>query len=379
MNDFEALSRLAAGELSDEDTAALRQRIDADPDLKSAWESLQGLDEDFAALFSQPPPPDLDEQILRENPPGNRAFPRFLQIVPWAMAAALLLAVLAPKSTPEHVLSAGTELVQGRQDVAVGDVLIEVDGVAEISVEPIRPVSRVTWKGGEMQRQKQLIAAGMGALITVAVYQGKAVVYAASGDTTEVKAGEQLEVGKARARRAAPTPVALDEDPGPPGLQSEIDILKAEKAVLEKLLADMQVEFKGTPISWTDDIPELLRPEAFKANVEEAIDDCEPDVELVGFDCTEPPCFAILRPDSADWWDGLVNSCPAWTDNYTSSVASASFNAVCADGSEERVQMLGWSSHLLPDEGTAEDKENRNKRFSARIDETKLGWTCRSE
>ena len=104
-------------------------------------------------------------------------------------------------------------------------------------------------------------------------------------------------------------------------------------------------------------------------------------MEILGFDCTEPPCLAMLRPPRGNWWDDLVNLCPQWVDHYGSSVSSSSQSVTCGDGSKEHVQLLGWSRGLIDDTHpmTDEETENATKRFRARIAEAKAAWRCASD
>lgn len=224
-----------------------------------------------------------------------------------------------------------------------------------------------------MSRKRTVLAAGIGAAVTVAVYQGTALVQAGQDPPRVMAAGATMRLGAPPQRTEAPVP------PPDEGEDEKIRALEAQNALLQRMLEDLETELRGTPIPWTDDIPEALRPEAFERNVRAAIEACAPELEIVGFECSEPPCLAMLRsPPEYAWWDPLVNDCPAWRDHYTNAVASASGTATCPDGSTEPYQLLGWSRKLVEPEGGLDpaEKENANKRFTARIDEIAHSWPC---
>ena len=197
---------------------------------------------------------------------------------------------------------------------------------------------------------RRTFSAGRGLVVTVAVLGGTATVRAA----------------------APPAPAPPEPD------------LAAENAILRKRLADREAELRGTPIPWPTDLPEALTPAGFEARVREAVATCAPEVEVLGVECSEPPCLALLRAprgrspygEGRTWYDDLVNDCPAWTEAYTSSVGWASGPVECDDGTTDRYNVLGWSSALAPDLFPPEAQENLGKRFSSRVDEIRRAWFC---
>lgn len=381
LDDLEQLSQLLEGSLPPDEAAELQARLASDPALRSVWEQLCGLPTSFDALLHTPPPPELDDRILgrfaETAPPQEPARSHLLRVLPWLLAAAALLAWLLSPDPVEVVLTAGVQRLDGRLLALVGDTTIEIDGIVEIAIEPIGAPARVAPTGGDpMSRKRALVAAGVGAVVTVVVYEGSAAVQAHTGEPRVLTRGETTRIGQ------PPPPHAplVEQGTDPTSeLRARNQELELQNQLLQRMLEDLEIEHRGTPIPWSDDLPEPLRPEAFERNVREALEDCAPDMELVGFECSEPPCFALLRPpERSDWWNDLVNECPAWRDNYTSSVSSASGQASCPDGSTERYQVLGWSSHLIePEEGLPpEIGDNRLKRWRFRVEQIRSDWPC---
>ncbi|MEZ4235664.1 MAG: hypothetical protein R3F59_05780 [Myxococcota bacterium] len=144
------------------------------------------------------------------------------------------------------------------------------------------------------------------------------------------------------------------------------------------MLEDLEVEYHGTPVPWGD-LPPVLREDAFRATVAEAVADCAPEVEVVGYECREPPCLAMVRaPAERAWWDALVVDCPPWVDAYGVGAVGGARRATCADGHQEVFQLVGWSPQLVEPEGgyPTEEAENRVKRLAARTDEIARSWRC---
>lgn len=395
--DAALLSRLADGELDGEAQERLRARIAQEPALAEAWDRLDRLGLQVRALLdARPPPPALDARVVArvvavDGQPARRA-----PIGGLALAAVVLVGIglgvgvgvgagiTRAQRVGEVALADGAARVDGRAELRVGELRIAVDGEAAITVEPADGAARVTASGGRMHgdtgrdgrasRRTAWLAAAAGAAVTVAVFEGRAVVFAGDAPPITVPAGSRTTVGRAaKPAPSAPAPT------GPTGdLAADNARLTQENALLQTMLSDLELEYRGTPVAWTDDIPAVYRQPAFERTVRDAVAACAPDLDVVGFECSEPPCFALLRPSRDDWWDRLVNNCPAWRDAYTNSVSSASGTATCPDGTTERYQVLGWSYGLVAPPGgfTAEDEENRGKRFTARIDEIERNWAC---
>ncbi len=155
-------------------------------------------------------------------------------------------------------------------------------------------------------------------------------------------------------------------------LQREID-------GLERLAQAYEDELYGTAIPWPEDVAEPMSPEGYRAGVVDAIESCGAPVDLVSFDCSEPPCFALLRSRGVDWRQALINNCPAWNETYGTTTSGASFRVECDDGSTEEVEMLGVPLKQVLGADAEIEAGNPMKRLQARMTEQQLRWTCAGE
>lgn len=313
MTTDEALSRLLSGDLPDHEARALHARIEAEPELAASWAELQDLVEELDDLPDALTPPPLDPRVL-----GGAAEPRsrspLWSAVPWLAAAAAAMLWLWPAPGVERVLLEGSEWVEGEVTVYAADAVIELDGTARILVEPAGGAVRVP--GPEQERtmdRKQILAGLAGAVVTVAVYQGTAVVRAATSSVpVSVQAGETHTVGVAP-RRAAPRAVGTVSAPADRVAELEAELEAARQELAEAKFTNaiargQLVAHQGTASPWPDDVPAAMTPEHFEAELVERLT-ALPDVEITRIDCGEYPCVAALRYNGDvlddDWSDPL--------------------------------------------------------------------------
>lgn len=313
MTDHEQLSMLLDDELSGPESQALRQRIESEPALARAWETMQQLPDALAGLPELAPPPGLDELVLGRAAAPAAAAPAGWQFAPLlALAAALLLSLAWPRATPELLLVAGHQRITGDVSLLAGDVRVSLDGTADLFVEPPPALLRETQSEDPNMTKQQLLAGLTGAIVTVAVYEGTAVLYAADGNPVRIAAGERQTVTPQTPLSPTPRQVTTrttEASPDAAALQAEIDALseQLEAAQLQKALARGQLaSYQGAPQAWPDDAPEALRAEGFSERLAAALADMA-HLELVSVDCDEYPCFAVIEShsDSDDWGDDL--------------------------------------------------------------------------
>jgi hypothetical protein len=185
MSVYEDLSRLLAGELDPGERARVEARIEAEPEVRAAWERLRTLPAQFDGLRAVPPPPARDRRVL------GRPRLRLGLVAPWIAAAAgvaIAAAVLRPDPVEVAIL-AGTHEVDGDARVSAGSVEVELHGRARIARD--------------------------GARVTVVVLSGSAVV---QGEP--LSAGQSADFGPA-ARRTVPAPIEPDADPRIAELEAE--------------------------------------------------------------------------------------------------------------------------------------------------------------
>jgi len=160
-------------------------------------------------------------------------------------------------------------------------------------------------------------------------------------------------------------------------LEDELKMLQWRLKLTENQLQGLAREHLGDPVEWPDEVAPMTSPDEFEAQLARAIEACDPGVRLIGTECAEPPCLAMLDIEDPKWHGKLINDCPEWHEHYSRSIASASGKVECPDGSTQRFQLIGASGSLvLGDPADETERKNRSKRFSARIDEIKRNWNC---
>ena len=321
MNLHKQLSRLLDRDLDETEERQLRARIDAEPDVAAAWQAMQGLPDELAALPDVPPPPALDEAVLSPSRPEVKRFSR--RWAPWAaVAACLALAWMWMRPGPPIVLVQGSQFVQGHALVLAGPTEVEVAGRALIEVEPPAGFLRVGEQEVNHMNKTHLLAALAGAVITVTVYEGSAVLRAEEAPEITVLPGEtRSAVRPPAATRATPTdaprlvrvevPAGSDPAERERLLAEEIGRLRGEleAARLGQVLTRGQLEaHQGTPQPWPEDLADAYRPDAFEEALQEAIQELPfGDLELV--DCSEYPCFAVIRShETGEGWQDQVHA-----------------------------------------------------------------------
>jgi len=376
---YEDLSRLLAGELSRDEEAALRARIAEEPDLALAWERMQALPEQLAGLPDVAPPEALDDRVLdRTGEPARRWSPSHGMVALIAAAAAALLLVLWPEAARQVVLIEGEQWIEGRATVLAAGVPVEVDGVARIRVEPSTGALRVRGQEFESMDWKHAAAAVAGAAITVAVYEGSAVIGGEGGDTVEAgatwhktEATERPEPGR---RVVTRTGGSEPDDPDDP------ELLRTRIDELEQALATKDFEgaiqrgriaaVEGRPQEWPADLPPQLQAAGFERSLRDGLADNE-DLEILEVNCDEYPCYAIIEADPETMGPGRKpgdGAIQAWAETVDGDVGL--MNMVSVLGSPDgEVGLMGVS---LIAEGQPSDEVST--RLNYRMEGSVKGW-----
>jgi hypothetical protein len=155
-------------------------------------------------------------------------------------------------------------------------------------------------------------------------------------------------------------------------LQGEID-------TIDELRRTFEEQLFGPALAWPRQVPHELSEAGFRDQVEIALGGCDPDVDLIGFDCSEPPCLALLRIRSEDWRAQLVTGCAPWSRSFGTQTSGISFSVACADGSEERAEMIGAALQKVLGEAADEQAEAMSRRLQARMLGPQLAWVCAAE
>lgn len=95
----------------------------------------------------------------------------------------------------------------------------------------------------------------------------------------------------------------------------------------------------GEPLRWTARVPIELSPQRFEAVVAETVAACQPEAEVVGIDCHEPPCIVRLRSKGAAP-EATIVRCEPWEIPYGPTVHLLRASVPCPDGPDERVVLL---------------------------------------
>jgi len=151
-------------------------------------------------------------------------------------------------------------------------------------------------------------------------------------------------------------------------LENELRMARAAKELYER-------ELFGDPIAWPETIPEEFQPGVFQRAVQEAMEDCE--AALVGFECEEPPCIALLRNDDPEFSGPFTERCPGWVEQFGDRSSGMHTHIDCGDGRSERVHMVSPSPYgTLIDDEDDEARTNYGKRRRLRYQQLENGWEC---
>lgn len=364
------LSMLLDGALPEDEAAHLRARIASEPEVAEAWAVLLGLPPALGGLpDAVPPPPALDAAVLAAVTTAPRRRRRRWWPAAAVAAAGIGLWLSWPVAEPVTLtLVAGQQTVEGEVTVLAAHVPVAVSGRADIFVEP-----QSGWTREPQQEDEGMVrmisAMGAGVLVTVAVYEGAAVVSPPGEAPVTVAAGEQHSVSMEAERpallqeRQARRPAAEGGEAVSEELSAYIDDLEAEVAAL-RLERDMQQgalrAMEGEQQPWPPDIAPQYEPEAFSASMS-AFAEAHPDLDLLGVDCDEYPCLAMFEShsESEDWGREIGEQLEGeWGTEAEG--ANVSMWASINESESGRVQLLGVSV-LGPSAGGDEALHHRSE------------------
>jgi hypothetical protein len=291
-----ALSQLRSGDLPPAEAAALRAEIDVDPELAAAWRRLGALEAQLAALPNPSPPAALRGRVVRRRrrSPMTAALGGLA-----ALAAAAAIALIAPGAPPATLtLLEGHQDVVGAVDVLVPGGAVSVDGHARVRVEPRRAVAR---KGeAEDPMKSHLLSAAGGAVVTVAVLRGTAVLTTSDdAPPIEVPAGTTrvVQVGAPDAPAPPPRPAQVADRALDPAVAQYVADLEAQVAALtlqNTFVSGQLAQYQGEARPFPDDAHPWVSPDGFKEHVTAALASVE-GLNVRDVDCDEYPCIAIAQ------------------------------------------------------------------------------------
>lgn len=156
-----------------------------------------------------------------------------------------------------------------------------------------------------MKPLPHLLSAAGGAIVTIAVLQGSAIVFGdATVESVHVSEGQVHTVQSAggpmrkvvRNAPATPSSAPVQLQQAAPqvtsyiaGLERDLEQAKFQNSLLEGQIAARD----GVAVEWPSDLPNGLTPETFEATLRAVADDV-PKMSLDRVDCSEYPCLAVL-------------------------------------------------------------------------------------
>ncbi len=209
----------------------------------------------------------------------------------------------------------------------------------------------------------------------IAVYFGYSTVPVAH--ETRKSADEAAAEDRLEQEEAAASEAAKEEMDA--ALLARSAELEGEIGGIEVLVRTYEEQLFGQPLAWPGQVRHELSSSGFRDQVERALGECDPDVDLIDIDCSEPPCLALLRIRSEDWRTQLVTQCAPWSDPFGTETSGISFSVTCTDGSTEQAEMIGAPLQKVFG-GTAEEHaEAMATRLQARKLRPQLDWVCAGE
>jgi hypothetical protein len=255
--------------------------------------------------------------------------------------------------------------VSGDAEVLAGDVRVEVDGVARVSVEPGSAGRRGVGAEDLLVDRTHLLAALAGSVVTATVIEGVALLTPADAAPVKVEAGQTHTVGPtddgeegvARDRVSRRRTSDRRPDPEVAQLRADLDRAKMERAVAVGQLRRVEGEVQP----WPADVPAAYRPEAFQRFVTDRAATI-PNAEVLVVDCEEFPCLAVLQSHGEG--DGWEKALAAVHQDLPKEMGDASVMALGSESMSDVGTARLYAVGIAPGEIDAD----RRKRLKARAD-----------
>jgi len=158
-------------------------------------------------------------------------------------------------------------------------------------------------------------------------------------------------------------------------MQQRVTSLEDQLAKHQQHTKALAQALYGDPVPWPEDLPVEHQPTGFEDNVRSALEACITDVEIVAFECDEPPCLAVFRGGKEGWWETLVRSCPQWVDVYGDTSRINDGIVDCPGGKTERYTILAPTTPNMIGEGPEAEK-SWDLRWEQRTGEINAAWDC---
>lgn len=179
-------------------------------------------------------------------------------------------------------------------------------------------------------------------------------------------------VGFALGRLSAPT-----RGPSPADESAQRVRVKLASAMLARTIAEATDAADDDPArpavdspGWSDRVPAGWRGPAFEQVVIDVLDTCDVDGQVLGLDCTEPPCAVVVA--GAAIAAAEIGACPAWTEAFGGAPLRRSFVSACESGLTVAFVAPAWPTELREaDPGWVRAVDEA---WGARVDALRAVW-----
>lgn len=160
---------------------------------------------------------------------------------------------------------------------------------------------------------------------------------------------------------------------------AEVERLQLEARFRDMLYQDLWEDHFGHPVAWPTDTPVPYTQRGFYRVIDDALADCDTEIEPRGTECSEPPCIGAFVVEGALQLYPKIAQCGPWVAAFGDAVSTYSTSVDCDDGSTEVVLLLSpyWKSVAEP--ADALEAENYQKRIKRRQSSLLEAWKCGSD
>lgn len=156
--------------------------------------------------------------------------------------------------------------------------------------------------------------------------------------------------------------------------------VRLASAMLARALADAVDAVGDDPArpaidspGWSVRVPAGWREAAVEQVVIDVLATCEVDGEVLGLDCAEPPCAAVVA--GAGIAAAEIAACAPWVEAYGEVPLRRAFASTCEDGVTVAFVAPAWPEDLREaDPGWVRAVDEA---WGARVDALKAGWCAR--
>lgn len=117
-----------------------------------------------------------------------------------------------------------------------------------------------------------------------------------------------------------------------------------------------------------------ISPVGFERRVREVFETCKVPATIVGVDCSEPPCLALVHPGAADYTGREVQGFNAWREFFGASITTVSDRVSCGDNEVAFAALGAPRTFEYVDEADEGDVWNGVKRLNLRTESWKANW-----